>query len=77
MFKDLLTPTEVAEKLGVSKAFIFKCIRLGAPVQRWGSTGNRYKLDPDKFEKWMSRRFSETGEHQTQLADELAESLGK
>ncbi|MBR4334409.1 MAG: helix-turn-helix domain-containing protein [Clostridia bacterium] len=52
----LIEPKAAAELLGISLATITRCIKRGAPVHRWGSTGRRYRIDPDEFQGWMERQ---------------------
>ena len=54
--KDLLTPREAAERLQISAATITRCVKRGAPVHRWGSTGRRYRIDPEEFQRWMEHQ---------------------
>lgn len=54
--KNLLTPREAAERLQISAATITRCVKRGAPVHRWGSTGRRYRIDPEEFQHWMERQ---------------------
>ena len=56
---DLIDPKEAAERLGISLATITRCVKRGAPVHRWGSTGRRYRLDVDEFRRWMERQGQE------------------
>ena len=56
----LIEPKAAAELLGISLATITRCIKRGAPVHRWGSTGRRYRIDPDEFQGWMERQGQET-----------------
>ena len=49
----LITPIEAAQKLGISKSTITRCVQNGAPVHRWGATGHRYRIDVDEFVAWM------------------------
>ena len=57
--KELMTPKEAAERLGVSLATITRCVKRGAPVHRWGSTGRRYRIDAEEFQRWMERQGQE------------------
>lgn len=50
---NLLTPREAATKMGISPATITRCVKRGAPVHRWGSTGYRYRIDVGEFVRWM------------------------
>lgn len=52
-FKDLLVPKDAAAELGISVATITRCMKRGAPVHRWGSTGYRYRVDVAEFVAWM------------------------
>ena len=52
----LRAPKEAAPILGLSVATITRCVKNGAPVHRWGSTGRRYRIDPDEFRRWMERQ---------------------
>ena len=56
---DLIDPKEAAELLGISLATITRCVKRGAPVHRWGSTGRRYRIDADEFRRWMERQGQE------------------
>ena len=51
-----LEPKAAAELLGISVATITRCVKRGAPVHRWGSTGRRYRIEPDEFRRWMERQ---------------------
>lgn len=55
----LLPPKEAAALLGISVATITRCVKRGAPVHRWGSTGRRYRIDPDELRRWMERQGQE------------------
>ena len=55
----LIEPKAAAELLGISLATITRCIKRGAPVHRWGSTGRRYRIDVDEFRRWMERQGQE------------------
>ena len=52
----LMAPKDAAPILGVSVATITRCVKNGAPVHRWGSTGRRYRIDVDEFRRWMERQ---------------------
>ena len=56
MKADLIDPKEAAERLGISLATITRCVKRGAPVHRWGSTGRRYRIDVDEFRRWMEKQ---------------------
>lgn len=55
----LMEPKAAAEQLGISVATITRCVKRGAPVHRWGSTGRRYRVDVDEFQRWMERQGRE------------------
>lgn len=50
---ELKTPKEVSKMLGISTATITRCVKRGAPVHRWGSTGRRYRISIPEFVSWM------------------------
>lgn len=52
---NLLTPKETAEALKISTATITRCVKLGAPVYRWGASGKRYRICLEEFIAWMNR----------------------
>lgn len=56
---EYLPPKDAAILLGVSVATITRCVKNGAPVHRWGSTGRRYRIDVDEFRRWMERQGQE------------------
>ena len=56
---EYLPPKDAAPILGVSVATITRCVKNGAPVHRWGSTGRRYRIDVDEFRHWMERQGQE------------------
>ena len=55
----LFSPKDAAPILGLSVATITRCVKNGAPVHRWGSTGRRYRIDVDEFRRWMERQGQE------------------
>ena len=55
----LMEPKDAAELLGISVATITRCVKNGAPVHRWGSTGRRYRVDVEEFQRWMERQGQE------------------
>lgn len=55
----LMEPKAAADQLGISVATITRCVKRGAPVHRWGSTGRRYRVDVDEFQRWMERQGRE------------------
>lgn len=54
-----ISPKDAAPILGMSVATITRCVKNGAPVHRWGSTGRRYRIDVDEFRRWMERQGQE------------------
>ena len=56
MTNNLMAPKDAAALLGISAATVTRCVKNGAPVHRWGSTGRRYRIDPDEFRRWMERQ---------------------
>lgn len=56
---EYLSPKDAAPILGLSVATITRCVKNGAPVHRWGSTGRRYRIDVDEFRRWMERQGQE------------------
>lgn len=56
---EYLPPKDAAPILGLSVATITRCVKNGAPVHRWGSTGRRYRIDVDEFRRWMERQGQE------------------
>jgi phage terminase Nu1 subunit (DNA packaging protein) len=57
----LLKPADAAQELGISTATITRCVKRGAPVHRWGSTGYRYRIDVAEFTVWMESQGAERG----------------
>ena len=53
MSAKLQPPADAAREMGISVATITRCVKRGAPVHRWGSTGYRYRIDTDEFIRWM------------------------
>lgn len=56
---DLLTPKQAATELGISTATITRCVKRGAPVHRWGSTGTRYRVRISELVAWMDQQGAE------------------
>ena len=52
---EYLSPKDAAPLLGLSVATITRCVKNGAPVHRWGSTGRRYRIDVDEFRRSNAR----------------------
>lgn len=48
-----LTPKELSDATGLSRATITRCVQKGAPVHRWGSCGKQYRIDLNDFISWM------------------------
>lgn len=72
MPRKYLTPKEAASALGLSTTTISRCVKRGAPVHRWGSTGIRYRICLEEFVAWMERQNSDytfAGESQAQQQD--------
>ena len=72
---EYLPPKDAAHILGISVATITRCVKRGAPVHRWGSTGRRYRIDPEEFRRWMERQGQEEAPKQISPwadVDELA-----
>ena len=53
---NLLAPKDAAKEMGISVPTITRCVKRGAPVHRWGSTGHRYRIDVSEFTKWMENQ---------------------
>ena len=53
---DLVTPKEAADILKISKSTITRCMKNGAPVHRWGSSGRLYRINVDEFIAWMEEQ---------------------
>ena len=53
---NLMEPKDAAALLGISVATVTRCVKRGAPVHRWGSTGRRYRIDVDEFRRWMEKQ---------------------
>ena len=51
-----LAPKDAAAEMGISVATITRCVKNGAPVHRWGSTGYRYRIDVREFVRWMEHQ---------------------
>jgi len=49
----LLTPKDAASEMNISVATITRCVKRGAPIHRWGSTGYRYRISTPEFIAWM------------------------
>lgn len=50
---ELITPKEASAALKISLATITRCVKRGAPVHRWGSTGRCYRINVAEFTAWM------------------------
>ncbi len=53
--QDMLTPKEAAKAMKMSTATITRCVKMGAPVYRWGPSGKRYRICLSEFIEWMNR----------------------
>ena len=69
----LMAPKDAAVRLGLSVATITRCVKAGAPVHRWGSTGRRYRIDVDEFQRWMERQGREEAPKQISPWDNVDE----
>lgn len=49
----LVTRKEAARQMSISECTISRCVNLGAPVHRRGTTGHRYLVNVSDFIKWM------------------------
>ncbi|MEA5000221.1 MAG: helix-turn-helix domain-containing protein [Candidatus Limiplasma sp.] len=54
----LLSPKEAAAEMRISVSTITRCVKMGAPVHRWGSTGKRYRINVPEFVAWMEAQNS-------------------
>lgn len=52
----LVSPKDAAAALEISLSTITRCVKNGAPVHRWGSTGHRYRIDVEEFRRWMEQQ---------------------
>ena len=48
-----LTTNEACEVLGIHRNTLYKCIKQGAPVHRWGPSGRQYRIIVSEFISWM------------------------
>lgn len=53
MNQELVTRREAARLMGISECTLSRCVKLGAPVHRRGTTGHRYLVDVAAFIRWM------------------------
>jgi predicted site-specific integrase-resolvase len=51
-----LDPAAAAEELGISRSTITRCKQMGFPVRYIGTTGTRYRVDPDALSDWMNEQ---------------------
>lgn len=56
---EYLTPAEAAQRLGISRPTITRCVQNGAPVHRWGSCGRTYRIVLPEFISWMEAQGEE------------------
>lgn len=61
---ELLKPAEAAEVMGISRATISRCKKLGAPVQYVGTCGKYYRINPREFMEWMNAQGEEDRKEQ-------------
>ena len=67
MNDNLMTRKEAALQMGISECTLTRCVKLGAPVHRRGSTGHRYLVDVQPFIKWMEAQNSKKAREQQEL----------
>ncbi len=67
MNENLVTRKEAAQRMGISECTLSRCVKLGAPVHRRGSTGHRYLVDVPAFIKWMEAQNSKRAKEQQEL----------
>lgn len=60
---NLLAPKDAAKVMNISVPTITRCVKHGAPVHRWGSTGHRYRIDVSEFTAWMERQNPKDRDH--------------
>ena len=70
---DLLSPREAASVMGISQGTITRCVKLGAPVHRWGSTGYRYRIDVNEFVAWMEKQGQKKEHIQRKATNDVEE----
>lgn len=69
---ELVTRSEAARLMGISECTLSRCVKLGAPVHRRGSTGHRYLVNVANFIKWMeAQNYRDRKEEQRQRAEML------
>ena len=56
LLEDLMEPKDAAKAMGISLATISRCVKRGAPVHRWGSTGRCYRFRVTEFVSWMENQ---------------------
>ena len=67
MSEHLVTRKEAARQMGISECTLSRCVKLGAPVHRRGSTGHRYLVDVPVFIKWMESQNRKKAQEQQEL----------
>lgn len=67
MNDNLVTRKEAALQMGISECTLTRCVKLGAPVHRRGSTGHRYLVDVQSFIKWMEAQNSKKARERQEL----------
>lgn len=64
MTENLVTRKEAARQMDISECTLSRCVKLGAPVHRRGSTGHRYLVDVSAFIKWMEAQNGKKAKEQ-------------
>lgn len=75
MNANLMSRKDAAKAMGISECTLSRCVKLGAPVHRRGSTGHRYLVDVEAFVRWMEaqdrRKVKEKKEQKARQAAAL------
>lgn len=64
MNEGLVSRAEAARLMGISECTLSRCVKLGAPVRRRGSTGRRYLVDVAAFVRWMEAQGNRDAQEQ-------------
>ena len=56
-----LTPERAAEEMGISRATISRCKKMGAPVHYVGTCGRLYRINVEEFSAWMDSQGKQEG----------------
>lgn len=67
MDDNLISRKEAAQRMGISECTLSRCVKLGAPVHRRGSTGHRYLVDVPVFTQWMEVQNSKAAKEQREI----------